>query len=223
MDPSKPQPATYKEFLCPRRKCSPVELEGDDGARRNETHLLGGARGGNGHEEHDGDEAAAALAHEVDGGGGRDEAGTRLGGGHGQVERDGGEANGGGERKGDGEPAQPTEEVACNRIKQQTAVGECFRGSKIRTCNQFVNNLKCIISRRLLYLSLTLVGGGGLGGNGGLPVGLVDEHCTEVTNNVNDAEREPFLGDHGEVRAVAVARHLSLFRTKGSVSDEEYW
>ena len=36
------------------------------------------------------------------------------------------------------------------------------------------------------------------------PVGLVDEHGTELPDDVDDAEDDATLGDHGEVRAAAV-------------------
>ena len=46
---------------------------------------------------------------------------------------------------------------------------------------------------------VTLGGRGGAGGDGGLPVGLIDEDGAEVTNDVDDTEHETISGKHGEV------------------------
>ena len=51
---------------------------------------------------------------------------------------------------------------------------------------------------------VTLGGGRGLGRDGGLPVGLVDEDGTEVTDNVDNSEDDAALGEHGEVGTTAV-------------------
>ena len=46
---------------------------------------------------------------------------------------------------------------------------------------------------------VSLGGGRGAGGDSGLPVGLIDEDGTEVTNDVDDTEHETISGKHGEV------------------------
>ena len=100
------------------------------------------------HEEHDDDHDAAALAEQDDGGRGWREAGAGLRRGHLDVERERREAERGGERHGDGEPDEASEQVAAVRR----------RGAR---------------------------------GDGGLPVGLVDEDGPEVADDVHDPEDEP--------------------------------
>ena len=51
---------------------------------------------------------------------------------------------------------------------------------------------------------VTLGGGARLSRDGGLPVGLVDENGTEVTNNVDDTEDDTTFREHGQVRALLV-------------------
>ena len=57
-----------------------------------------------------------------------------------------------------------------------------------------------------------------------MPVGLVNKHGTEVTHDVDDAEDDAPLGDHGEVRTTAVVHNgaagLSIVRmhTVGAVA-----
>ena len=51
---------------------------------------------------------------------------------------------------------------------------------------------------------VSLGGGRGAGGDSGLPVGLIDEDGTEVTDDVDDTEHEAISGEHGEVRSRVV-------------------
>mmetsp|Transcript_13033 Transcript_13033/g.28231 ORF Transcript_13033/g.28231 Transcript_13033/m.28231 type:complete len:251 (-) Transcript_13033:494-1246(-) len=53
---------------------------------------------------------------------------------------------------------------------------------------------------------ITLGGGRRAGGNGGLPVGLVNEDSTEVTDDVDNTEHETISGKHCEVRSLVVIR-----------------
>jgi len=147
-----------------------VRKQGGDG------NLLGGARGHDGHEEHDGDRSGTTLTHQVGGDGGRHETLTSFVRGDRQVESDGGETHGGGEGEGDGEPNETAEEV-------------------------------------------TLGGGARLGRDGGLPVRLVDENGTEVTDDVDDTEDDTTLREHGQVRALLVFGHRTAVLVGGKASD----
>ena len=62
-----------------------------------------------------------------------------------------------------------------------------------------------------------LVGGLRGGGDGGLPVGLVDEDGAEVADHVNHAEDEALEREHGQVRAVVVAVDFAASVVVGGV------
>ena len=66
---------------------------------------------------------------------------------------------------------------------------------------------------------VTLGGGARLGRDGGLPVRLVDENGTEVTNDVDDTEDDTTLREHGQVRALLVFGHRTAVLVGGKASD----
>mmetsp|Transcript_9057 Transcript_9057/g.41183 ORF Transcript_9057/g.41183 Transcript_9057/m.41183 type:complete len:746 (-) Transcript_9057:32-2269(-) len=65
---------------------------------------------------------------------------------------------------------------------------------------------------------VALGGGAGLGRDGGLPVGLVNEDGTEVTHDVDDAEDHTTLGEHGEVGASLVLRDVAAVLLVGKTA-----
>lgn len=56
----------------------------------------------------------------------------------------------------------------------------------------------------------------GLGGDGGLPVRLIDEHRSEVTDDVDYAEDEPLPRKHGEVRPLLISVYWTA-RSQGEL------
>lgn len=125
----------------------------------------------------------------------RDEARVGLRGGDGQLEGEAGQAQGGGERKGDGEPREAPEEVACWMVGWFCLCVCCV------SLGGWVGGLEHYY---ILYISIqppTFDGGGGAGRDGALPVGLVHKdlcmcvtrHACHSVNNTSTTtiENEP--------------------------------
>mmetsp|Transcript_20505 Transcript_20505/g.43423 ORF Transcript_20505/g.43423 Transcript_20505/m.43423 type:complete len:475 (-) Transcript_20505:217-1641(-) len=129
--------------------------------QRTDRNTLRTTRGHNGHEQHDQNQGATRLSQQMIRHGRRDQSISSLTGADGQHERRGRETERGGEREGNGKPADSS---------QQVSLGGRF----------------------------------GAGGDSGLPVTLVDEDGSEVSNDVDDSEHESVGGEHCEVRSGVV-------------------
>ncbi len=69
---------------------------------------------------------------------------------------------------------------------------------------------------------VALVRGGGLGGDGGLPVGLVHEHGAEVAHQVDDAENEAALQVEARTLSATCTRSVCVAGMAYSIVSDRF-